>query len=46
MRNAPGFVKGSIYVVDDSGFGKFSDRYLKSIHGSGVEKVLGGSTVE
>ena len=46
MRNAPGLVKGSIDIVDDSWFGKFSDQYSKSFHGSGVEEVLGGSTIK
>ena len=46
MRNAPGLVEGSIDIVDDPWFGKFSDRYSKSFHGSGVEEVLGGSTIE
>ena len=46
MRNAPGLVEGSIDIVDDSWFGKFSDRYSKSFHSSGIEEVLGGSTIE
>ena len=46
MRNAPSLVEGSIDIVDDSWFGKFSDRYPKSFHGSRVEEVLGGSTIE
>ena len=46
MCNAPSFVERSIDIVDDSWFGKFSDRYSKSFHGLGVEEVLGGSTIE
>ena len=46
MHNAPGFVESSINIVDDSWFGKFSDRYSKPFHCSGIEEVFGGSTIE